>query len=326
MLKWFRNISLVLLLLASIAAGAAFWYTQTHEEEIKAFAMEAIEKHLLTDVNVESIELSFFAHFPNAALSCSKVLIHDTFNPEDTLIYAEELSLEFNTFDLIQGTYEVNEVGIWNANAFIKRNEKGEVNYEFWKPSDSSDSTDFVFAINKAHLHNTSVWLNDEPADLELLVELDAIEAKGEFSSSNFRMDLNIDAPMAWVDVDGISWLDHMPIDGEIDLEVDLDSQTYTVHDAEFDIKGLTLEGDGSFQNSNEHVLCAFTAFGNNMALQDLLAALPKEIRDPLNPYIVQGNSDLKVVISGEAGNKAKPQVDVSGKLVGILTNRDLRF
>ena len=305
----------MLLLLASIAAGAAFWYTQTHEEEIKSFAMEAIEKHLLTDVNVESIELSFFAHFPNAALSCSKVLIHDTFNAEDTLIYADELSLEFNMIDLIQGTYEVNEVGIWNANAFLKRKENGDVNYEFWKTNESSDSTDFVFAINKAHLHNTKVWLNDQPADLELLVELDELEAKGEFTSSNFRMDLDLDAPMAWVDVDGISWLDHMPINGEIDLEVNLDSQTYTVHNAELDIKGLSLNGDGSFQNTEEHVLCAFTAFGDKMDLQDLLAALPKEIQDPLSPYVVKGNTDLKVVISGAAGNKSKPQVDVAGSL-----------
>lgn len=315
MLKWFRNISLVLLLLAAVIAGAAVWYTQTHEEEIKAFAVEAIEKRLVTDVDVEHIELSFFAHFPNAALSCSKVLIHDAFNSEDTLIYAEELSLEFNVFDLLQGTYEVNEVGIWNANAFLKRNNKGEVNYEFWKASESDDSTDFVFAINKAHLHDTKVWLNDQPADLELLIELDDLEAKGEFSASNFRMDLSIDAPMAWIDVDGISWLDHMPVQGEIDLEVDLDQQLYTVHKAELDIKGLDLEGDGSFQNTDEHVLCAFTAFGNNMDLQDLLTALPKEIQDPLSPYLVKGRSDLKVDISGAAGNKAKPQVDVSGKL-----------
>ena len=315
MLKWFRNISLSLLLLACVATGAAVWYTQTHEEEIKTFAMKAIEKHLVTDVDVESIELSFFTHFPNAALSCSKVLIHDTFNTEDTLIYADELSLEFNMIDLLQGKYEVNEVGIWSANAFIKRTEEGEVNYEFWKSTEKADSSDFVFAINKAHLHNTKVWLKDSPADLELSIELNELVAKGEFTASEFRMDLNLDAPMVWIDVDGISWLDHIPIDGDIDLEVNVDEELYTVHNADIEIKGLNLQGDGSFQNTNEHVLCAFTAMGNNMDLQDLLAALPNEVQDPLNPYVVKGSSDLKVIISGAAGNKAKPQVDVTGRL-----------
>ncbi len=313
MWKFLRNTAFYSIMVLSIALGGAVYYANTHEEEIKAYALAAIQEHLVSDVDVKSIELSLLQHFPAAALSCENVLIYDTFEERDTLIFAKELALEFNLIELLQGKYEVQGVSINEALVKLKRREDGAVNYTFWKNDASADSSNFTFALEGAQFKDTRLLLSDAPADLNLDLQFDALGADGTFQDEALRLDFDIDAPMAWIEVDGTAWLNRVPIEGTMDLEVVLADDKYIVHSSDLDVNENRIEGKGSFQNTEEHVLCAFTAQGKGLKLSKVLASLPPRVQSSLSAYLIRGEADLRCEITGAAGGNEKPLVSISG-------------
>ena len=313
MWKVLRNIVFYCSIFVLIALGAAVYYANTHEEEIKTYALEAIQGHLVSDVDVQNIELSLIQHFPAAALTCENVLIYDTFEERDTLIFAKELALEFNIIELIQGKYEVQGVSVDDALVKLKRRKDGAVNYTFWKASEDQDSTQFRFALEGAKFNSTRLLLEDAPADLNMVLQFDELLADGSFNDDALRLDLDMDAPLAWIEVDGTSWLNRVPIDGKADLEVLLEEEKYIVHSSELNVNGNDIEGNGSFQNTAEHVLCAFTAKGNKLKLSKVLQTLPPRVQESLAPYEISGTAQLACEISGAAGGSEKPLVQLKG-------------
>lgn len=327
MWKFLRNTVFYSIIVLSIALGGAVYYANTHEEEIKAYALAAIQEHLISDVDVKSIELSLLQHFPAAALSCENVLIYDTFEERDTLIFAQELALEFNLIELLQGKYEVQGVSINEALVKLQRLEDGAVNYTFWKTDAEADSSNFTFALEGAQFNNTRLLLNDTPADLKLDLQFDALGADGTFQDEALRLDFDIDAPMAWIEVDGTAWLNRVPIEGVMDLEVLLETDKYIVHSSSLDVNENSIEGKGSFQNTEDHVLCAFTAQGNRLKLSKVLASLPPRVQSSLSPYKISGEADLTCEISGAAGGNEKPLVSIAGGVrKGIFEHKEKKI
>src|SRR5687768_9555989 len=70
-----------------------------YEDDIKQYAIDEINSHLKTDIEVRNIELSIFHDFPRASLEFNHVLIRDAFEDgsnDDTLLFSKRLFCTFN--------------------------------------------------------------------------------------------------------------------------------------------------------------------------------------------------------------------------------------
>ena len=70
-----------------------------YEDEIKQLAIDELNEHLKTKVDVQDIELSIFHDFPYASIQFKKVFVPDAFpeiESDDTLFYAEDMFFNFN--------------------------------------------------------------------------------------------------------------------------------------------------------------------------------------------------------------------------------------
>ena len=91
------------------------------EEDIKNYAIKEISKQLKTDIKVKEGSLTLWSQFPSASLQFTDVMIQETFEERDTLIYAENVYLNFSVSDFISGRYEVKEVTIENSAIHLKK-------------------------------------------------------------------------------------------------------------------------------------------------------------------------------------------------------------
>ncbi len=91
------------------------------EEDIKNYAIKEISKQLKTDIKVKEVSLTLWSQFPSASLQFTDVMIQETFEERDTLIYAENVYLNFSVSDFISGHYEVKEVTIENSAIHLKK-------------------------------------------------------------------------------------------------------------------------------------------------------------------------------------------------------------
>ena len=47
-----------------VAVAAMAWWVSTHEEELKERALSTLNEGLLTEMQIDTLSYSFFAHFP----------------------------------------------------------------------------------------------------------------------------------------------------------------------------------------------------------------------------------------------------------------------
>jgi len=87
----------------------------THEDELKQGALKSLNEGLLTEMKIDTLSYSFFAHFPNASLRCQNVVLFDTFEDRDTLLWAKELSLEVSCLTSSQAITALTKSGFLMA-------------------------------------------------------------------------------------------------------------------------------------------------------------------------------------------------------------------
>ena len=68
-----------------------------------------MNEYLDAKVSVDDVELSLLSHFPNASLQFDRAFIQDLNDPsgKDTLLYADNLILKFDFWEVFSGNYEV---------------------------------------------------------------------------------------------------------------------------------------------------------------------------------------------------------------------------
>ena len=167
-----------------------------YEKEIKQYAIDEINSHLKAKIkiNEDNISFSFFKKFPKASLNFADLLIEDE-NQKDTIVFAENFSLEFGLGSLFSGNYEVNEVGIDDAVFNLKVDEKGNENYIFWKESTNKDTTenDLGFKLNEVNFNDVALNYENIKLGSQANVYLNETSFSGDFSSDSSILTIDSD-------------------------------------------------------------------------------------------------------------------------------------
>ena len=114
MLRRIAKVLLWFLLLLLLGAMTLVGLVLVYEKEIKGAILGELNKHLLVKVKVapENIDLTLLKSFPDCALQFKKVLVLGALpqNKQDTLLYADLLSLRFNVEDIWNKNYKIHTV------------------------------------------------------------------------------------------------------------------------------------------------------------------------------------------------------------------------
>src|SRR5690606_30757692 len=137
LLKRIKRIVIFLVVFIVVLITTALILASVYEKEIKQYAVKEINKYLTAEVIIKDfdkdIKFSFIKKFPKASLSFNEITILG--KQKDTVLFADNISLEFGIMSVLSGDYTVNEVDIENTNINLVKDEKGRENYIIWKQS-----------------------------------------------------------------------------------------------------------------------------------------------------------------------------------------------
>lgn len=302
---WF---SLGVLLLLGIVLG----YAYTHEEELKARAIAALEAGLVTKVDIKSIDYSVFAHFPNAALRCKGVVLYDTFGEADTLISAEEVSFEVGLFSLLRGQVAFDQVGVSDGRVHLRRNAQGADNFHFWRtPDEESEADDLAFNLEVLRLKNIHFIYDDRFSDVYVETRELYAEVNGGIKGSVIDVSGAIRASAAYVETDGTPWVHRARIDGRLSASLDTDEGNFMFNDIDLDVAGVRLIGSTQVTVVDDGVDLRLSADVKSIEYSALTGLLPPEQAAVLKPYDLSGKGQGSVRVSGLAGNGHTPEWSV---------------
>lgn len=279
------SITFIVLLVTAIILAYVF------ESDIKKYAIQEINKQLTAEVIIDEndISFSFIKKFPKASLSFRNLLILEE-NKKDTLLFADDISLEFPLLGVFSGDYTVNEMDISNTDIRLRTDKKGKPNYIIWNTNDTTstpDDTPFKFDLQQINLKKVAVSYHDEPSHFKTNVVLKKTIFSGEFTDKSTDITLNSDHYITFLGNDSTSYFSQKNATANLDVSINTKTELLTIKKGEIAIEKMLLDVAGNYNLSNNTYNLKTNA--KNLSMVDVFSLLPNEIAKKLSEYNTEG-------------------------------------
>ena len=295
-----------------------------YEDDIKAYAIAALNDQLTTDVEVENIEVSILHDFPNVSLQFEKVLIKDAYKEtesNDTLLFAADMFFHFNVLDLFSGDYEVKHASMEGGQLNLITTADGDYNYDIVTPSDSTNQSDqdFRFSMERLKLEDFNFhWVN-RPTGQDYELDFQDALLKGDFSAVTYDVEATGNF---WVDrVKSNSLTLFSKKNGTIDLamHIDTDQKSYTFNKGDLSVEDMNFNVSGFLDSAQIDLKIV----GNNIQVEQVINSF---MNDPENEkeYIGDGRVNFNSAIAGSMERTEMPSITADFSILdGQLTEPD---
>ena len=301
MLRRIRTVLLVSAALFGVLLGTLAVIGVVYEDEVKARLLTALNAHLNGPVDVGSMDLTLIRRFPQASLHLRKVLALEALANKpvpDTLLYAEDLYLEFGLWDLFGGNYTVQEVHGDHVLLYPGREADGSPNWLLWK-SDTTATAGSGLDLDQVTVKDLTLRYRDAGSAVEIRGWSGTMAMRGHFTDALNEVQLKGDIHLAqWLSKDDVVLSDrtasvklNMSFGGADGAFRITDGQVHT-GDVPLEITLALVPG----ANGDELDL---RANGLGLDLADVITLLPEPIMQRLRRYNLKGEVDLALHYAG---------------------------
>jgi|GEM_PF-4932204 len=313
-LTWTLGILLLLIIVLYALA-------RIYNDELKDLALAEINKSLKTKVDVREVELTLIQRFPRASLRFTDVYIQGTSGPNDTLLAAQTVHLEFGLLDVLSGIYTVKSVGISGARVNIKRDAAGKPNYLFWKESEG-DGAEFRFSVDELTIESSSLEWSDLQLALSTTLEVSAARLQGEYSESTLETELQFDGHIDSWQMPWSPKLENRALSMEGNFSMNTEESILFFKPLSVVLDDFPLEINGSLITGAKSAI-DLQLMSPDADLSTVTAILPKEIDESMAVYAISGRADLKATLSGVIQSGQTPDINIEVPMrKGSFTHR----
>lgn len=310
-MKWLKIIGVLILILAALAGGGAWYISTQYGTIIEKLVVKAVNNSLKNKVHVNSIEPSAFSDFPKFSLNFNQVTIYESeefTQTPDTLIYLNHVSLQFNIWDIYNGNYRLKKVEVADGFGQFEVNKKGVWNYEFWKTdTTSSDTGSFAFELSEVAVSNVRYSYIDKTIKLGVRTEVEEGTLIGNFTEKDLKLIFNGSFNQTSVKAMGVHYLTKRNL--LINSGLEINHETGNIHflkgNIEFD-KAFSLSPSGIITDNGYE----FKAQADNIKFEQLNSLVPTEYEKYKEGYKSSGNVTISLAIKGEFKSKLGPKID----------------
>ena len=111
-MKILKRIGIIVGVLIIIFISAGIIISVTYEDTAIKYLKKYLDKHLITEIEVDKINFSLFKNFPNASVELKNIMARSTLNftasdfgerDTETLLVAENIFFEFKLIKILSG-------------------------------------------------------------------------------------------------------------------------------------------------------------------------------------------------------------------------------
>lgn len=247
MWKTIKKISLWVLsiILLLVLTSAAYLYYA--KDQVIALVISEMNKELETPVQIEAIDVTI-RNFPQAALDLKNVFIQGSFSQEgDTLIFAKEISVSFDFWDIIESDIQINSIRIAAAMINIKES-KDKSNYLILKKDTSNNEEGLLVDLNKVELKDCSFAYRDKSLGLFLNTNETEGRLKAHFENNDIIIESRVYAFIHNIEYNKYSYLSNRSINWEGQIHIE-DKGRISTESLKLESEGIKTISSFAYQN-----------------------------------------------------------------------------
>jgi len=276
--------------------------------KIDEIARQEIARYVNADVDYSKASLSLIKNFPNARLRLHDLEVKGK-EPFEGTHLASLGKLDF-VMD-IMSLFKSAEDGVT-----IKKikliDEDGVANYDIIKNPDgvasqsSGASTTGSINLKSFQIENGKIAYRNTPSNLIFSGEEINHSGSGDFEQALFDLRTKTSIKNLFLSANGVSYLNRLNGEFNVDLNIDQDAKKYTIKDNEIVLNGLKLNTNGTIINGETpEVNIAFDAPGNN--IKELISIIPNAYTQNFDAVKANGTMSLVGAIKGKVSRDVLP-------------------
>ncbi len=300
-----------LLLLGILALGLLIGFF--YGDDIKKMMIAELNKNLATEIQVEKFEFSVFIHFPYASVDLQKVLAKGTLKnlPNDTLLYADQLSLLFNLAAVFNKQVSVKKIVAKHGVLNIRLDKEGNDNYHFWKTNEDSVASGSAIDLQKILLSDMLIHYHDLKNGQDYLFIAKEAELSGKFSDKQYTLTTDADLFIEHFYVGRINYVDRKAVAIKSGLHVNTLEDIYKFEKSKVKIADLEFDIAGNLVSLPSAAILNLGIKAYEADLESFISMLPASYVNYFKEYKSKGKFLCSISIEGKANAENIPDVKV---------------
>jgi len=291
------------------------------DDLMKALKTE-INKNVNAEVNFSNVDLSFIKSFPNVGITLNdlKIVGKDAF-ANKTLTDIKSLNLNVNLSSLINKSvpYKINKIELEGAEVNIIVDKYGNFNYVIWNDTgDGSEASAFELNLSRYALTNSKLSYTDYQSNMMMRAENIEHSGKGNFNQDKFKLETVSNIPAFTFSQEGTTYFKNASLSGDINVEIDNTTQTYTLSDNKINLNGLDMKGEGFFKMLKSGVNMDVKVESLNETFASFLQVAPLVLADEVKNLETEGTATVVATAKGtySAAPESFPAIDLQVKIL----------
>lgn len=284
------------------------------EGQVKKIFIRELNKNLATAVvvNEDDIDLTIFKNFPSATIVFHNVGIRESLEgSEKNFADAGEISLVFNVRDIIRGNYIIHKIILQDASINLLEDKNGNINYKFWKDSESNTHSEFEVVLEEVMCKNVRFQYKDVKAQQDIVMQVHEAAIQGNFTSELYTLQTDVKVLSEKIGLHNTNYCVNTEMHAAIQLLINNKTNTYTfkkntiaVGKSEFAVEGSVSQHD--VLNINLKVA------SSKSDIETIFALLPAKYARALSGIESKGNIGFDAAINGVYGKQQYPGIDIN--------------
>ncbi|WP_425636694.1 AsmA-like C-terminal region-containing protein [Algoriphagus yeomjeoni] len=315
--------------LIAVAVAVPFLFKDKIAARIDREIAQSVNAKVIYDI--DNVSLSLFRSFPSVSASIANLdIVGNAPFENDTLASLREFAVDFNLKSVLFDDYPtLTGVHLNGGNVYIKVLEDGTANYDITFPSEevASEDTESNFQIGIDAMEVRDLNLVYDDRQLDYFMALGAINAKGsgEFTADVYDLPIEMEALIADITYEGISYLSNKSFKGETLLNIDMNNMKFTLGEGDFQLNDFLFGLNGFLAMPNDDIEVDVSIDGKDNEFKSILSLVPGIYSESFSTLNTSGTMDFNGTIKGVYNDVKIPSFDISLKVAdGMFQYPDL--
>lgn len=319
----------VFIFLIAAAVAVPFIFKDKIAARIDQEIAQSVNAKVIYDI--DNVSLSLFRKFPNVSARIKDfVIVGNAPFENDTLLSLSELAIDFNLKSVLFDDYPtLTGVHLNGGNLYIKVLEDGTANYDITFSSEEvveeTTESNFKIGVDEMQISNLNLVYDDRQLDYFMALGGINAEGSGNFTEDVYDLPINMEALIADITYEDISYLSNKTFKGETLLNIDMENMQFTLGEGEFQLNDFLFGLSGFIAMPGDDIEMDLAIDGIDNEFKSILSLIPGIYSDSFSSLKTSGTMDFNGKIKGIYNDKKIPSFNIALKVAdGMFQYPDL--
>ncbi len=326
--KFLKKLFILLIITIFMIIIGILAFTWIYHDELINYAKNHIKDYFETDIEIEKLDFSLFKKFPDATIILNNVLIKssNTFNKKDfkqitdTLLFAQEILLQFDLFKILKKNYELQAIQLNKANVWLLFDKKGNHNFSILKQT--NDTTSVCIKLKQLKFLDFKLNLYQAAKDIHTFISTNHFKLSGDFYKEKYFIRSQGQLNIHQLQMQGVNYLKN----GKAQLKATLwvNNQQISLKSGTLSIGDIKLGLSGNYRLEENTDEIQLEMIGHKISMEELIKSLPENIISNIENLDAKGFADIKAEIKGGISNNINPRIKINFSISdGSIRNKE---